>query len=394
MTVRASALSAPLRRDSARHARPSQQRRDGHVSGHGSGDVVDWNTAVATASRLLGPGPEISRSEADHVVAELRDFSVTAETHVRELTGLGADLPVAPGDVVDRPGWLRGATRGLAELTGTALADAGGEDREEVNPVLAAVNSRGAGMQAGLVLAYLGTKVLGQYDPFVPAESGSGDRGRLLLVAPNIVAAQRALGVPEDDFRMWVCLHESTHRLQFNAVPWLREHFSRSIGELFTEMEGSTGELLGRLPAAARELRAARTGGSDTSPGMLGVVELLQSPRQRAALDRILAISTLLEGHADHVMDAVGPRVVPSVHTIRERFTQRRAGGGLFDRVLRSLLGVDAKIKQYAKGAEFTRRVVDAVGMTGFNAVWQEPENLPTRSELSDPPAWLRRVHG
>ncbi|SDP95386.1 putative hydrolase/uncharacterized protein, coenzyme F420 biosynthesis associated [Actinopolyspora xinjiangensis] len=392
MTVRASALSTPFRRDSARHTRPVRDRRDGYVSGSGSGGAVDWNTAVATATRLLGPGPEISRAEADSAVASLREFSVSAETHVRELTGLGADLPVVSGDVVDRPGWLRGATRGLSELTDTALANAGGDDREEVSPVLAAVNSRGAGMQAGLVLAYLGTKVLGQYDPFTPTDSGQP--GRLLLVAPNIVAAQRALGVPQDDFRMWVCLHESTHRLQFNAVPWLREHFSRSIGELLTEMDGSGGELLGRLPSAVREIRAARSGETDTSPGMLGVVELLQSPAQRAALDRILAISTLLEGHADHVMDAVGPRVVPSVHTIRERFTQRRAGGGPLDRVLRSLLGVDAKIKQYAKGAEFTRGVVEAVGMTGFNAVWEGPENLPTRAELSDPLAWLRRVHG
>lgn len=356
--------------------------------------TVDWGVAVATANRLLRPGPDVPRAEADRAVRALREYSVSAETHVREVTGLGGDLPVLEGDVVDRPGWLRGATRGLAELTDAALATTSARSPGAIAEVLAGIGSRGAGVQAGAVLAYLGTKVLGQYDPFTLDEAATGaaaERGRLLLVAPNIVAAQRALEVPDDDFQMWVCLHESTHRLQFNAVPWLREHFAASLGSLLTQMEGSAGEFLGRLPTALRELRSGR---NDASPGVLGVVELLQSPDQRAALDRIIAISTLLEGHADHVMDAVGPRVVPSVHTIRERFTQRRAGGGILDRVLRSLLGVDAKIKQYAQGAAFTRHVVDAVGMDGFNAVWTAPEYLPSRAEITAPDTWLRRVHG
>jgi coenzyme F420 biosynthesis associated uncharacterized protein len=123
-------------------------------------------------------------------------------------------------------------------------------------------------------------------------------------------------------------------------------------------------------------------------------MEMLQSPQQREVFDRLIALSTLLEGHADHVMDAVGPTVVPSVATIRARFTARRRGGGILDRILRTVLGVDAKVKQYAVGAAFTRHVVDAVGMDGFNAVWTSPETLPLRAEMSDPAAWVRRVHG
>lgn len=110
--------------------------------------------------------------------------------------------------------------------------------------------------------------------------------------------------------------------------------------------------------------------------------------------DRLLALSTLLEGHADFVMDAVGPQVVPSVELIRSRFTARRKGGGLIDRVLRSLLGVDAKLRQYEQGAKFTKHVVEAVGMDGFNAVWTSPNTLPTRAEITDPAAWVRRLHG
>lgn len=348
---------------------------------------------MGTALRLLKPGPEIERSEAEHAVRALRSYSSRAETHVRELTGMGRDLPVREGDVVDRPAWVHGAASGLSALTDTALAGPAVADtaagQKSGSDFVGAIGSKGAGVQAGVVLSYLGTRVLGQYDPFLPAAPG-GEPGRLVLVAPNIVAAQRSLDVPAEDFQMWVCLHESTHRLQFNAVPWLREHFTASLSKLLGAMNDDSGELLGRLSAV---VRTARDGGP-ASPGVLGVIEMLQTPEQRTAFDRVIAISTLLEGHADHVMDAVGPQVVPSVGTIRQRFTERRKGGGLFDRVLRSLLGMDAKMKQYAEGAEFTRHIVDAVGMDGFNAVWAAPENLPSRAEITAPASWLRRVHG
>ena len=369
--------------------RPSFQSQDESAGGMGS-QTLDWDVAVTTATRLIKPGPQVPRAEAERVVRTLREFSVRAETHVRDVTGLGAGLPVLEGDVVDRPGWIQGAARGLSELTEAALSTTDlkvGDDFQ----LLGNLGARGAGVQAGVVLAYLGTKVLGQYDPFAP---GADDQpnGRLLLVAPNIVAAQRALDVPVDDFLMWVCLHESTHRLQFTAVPWLRDHFAASLGTLLSEMDASPTELLGRLPSVLREIRTGRN--AESSPGVMGVIELLQTPRQRAAFDRIVAISTLLEGHADHVMAAVGPQIVPSVHTIRARFTERRKGGGLLDRVLRSLLGVDAKIKQYAQGAAFVRHVVNAAGMERFNLVWSSPEHLPSRAEITDPDAWLARCAG
>ena len=241
-----------------------------------------------------------------------------------------------------------------------------------------------AGVQAGVVLAFLSSRVLGQYDPF------GGDNGRLLLVAPNVVGAQRALDVPAADFRLWVCLHECTHRLQFTAVPWLRSYFADEVAKLLSSIDGSVTDPVSRLSEVVRSARQ-RLRASDARP-VTGLIELLQSPEQRRQLDRLIALSTLLEGHADHVMDAVGPQVVPSVAIIRERFAERRKGGGLLDRVLRTLLGVEAKVRQYAEGAAFTREVIDAVGMDGFNAVWSSPETLPTRPEIAEPSRWLRRV--
>lgn len=343
--------------------------------------VVDWRLAASTGAYLVRSGPTVPPAEAERTVTDLRELTVDAESHVRALTGLGADLPLLPADVLDRPGWVRAAAAGLGELTGRAVNE---NETGRLGPLLAG----GAGLQTGVVLAFLGARVLGQYDPF----GGPDKEGRLVLVAPNVVAAQRAMKVPVRDFRLWVCLHECTHRLQFTAVPWLRDYFADEVSALVGGLADSGGlaDLVGRLPETLKEARSAQRTRSD---GSLGLVELMQSPEQRAVFDRLIALSTLLEGHADYVMDAVGPQVVPSVATIRSRFTERRKGGGLLDRLLRSLLGIDAKVRQYAQGSAFTRQVIDTVGMAGFNAVWTSPETLPSRAEIRDPEAWVRRVH-
>jgi coenzyme F420 biosynthesis associated uncharacterized protein len=342
--------------------------------------LVDWSVAASTGAYLVRGGPVVPRDEAERAVAELRELTVEAEGHVRELTGLGLGLPLLPGEVVDRPGWVRSAASGLDALTSKALP------RTQMGP-LGPLLAGGAGMQTGVLLSFLASRVLGQYDPFAGPQRG----GSLLLVAPNIVAAEQAMKVPGTEFRMWVCLHECTHRLQFTAVGWLRDYFAdeveRLVGGFAGEDADGLTDLLGRLPETLKQVGRGKSGNS------AGLADLVQSPKQRQVFDRLLALSTLLEGHADYVMDAVGPSVVPSVEVIRQRFTERRKGGGLFDRLLRSLLGVDAKMRQYAEGAAFTRHVVDAVGMAGFNAVWTSPNTLPTKAEIADPASWVRRIH-
>ncbi len=343
---------------------------------------VDWSVAIGTGRVLARGGPAVEPAEAREAVRELRGITATAEQHVRELTGLGQGLPLREGEVVDRPGWVKAAAEGISTMTDGVLPGTYGG---AVGNVLAGT----AGVQAGMVLAFLSSRVLGQYDPF----GGEPGAGRLLLVAPNIVAAQRALSVSAEDFRLWVCLHECTHRLQFTAVPWLRDYFASQVGKLLASIDDSALDAVGRLPEVIRTAKERLRNGSQAL-GPLGMIELFQTPEQRELLDRLLALSTLLEGHADHVMDAVGPQVVPSVAEIRSRFAERRKGGGLLDRLLRSVLGVEAKVRQYAEGSAFTGQVVDAVGMTGFNAVWSAPEALPTRAEIRDPALWLHRVHG
>ncbi|WP_433785764.1 zinc-dependent metalloprotease [Actinomycetospora sp. CA-101289] len=348
----------------------------------GTGLPVDWDLAAATGARLVPAGPVVTPEQAAAEVSRLREGARAGEQHVRDLTGLGAGLPVPEAMVVDRPGWIRSAVDGIAAL----LGDVPGPRAPEglVGDALGRVTRSASGLQMGTLLAFLGSRVLGQYDPF-----GGEDRaGRLLLVAPNVVAAQRALDVDAQDFALWVCLHEATHRLQFTAVDWLRDHFRAEVATFAGGFDRTASGAVDRLPEVLRAVRR------DPPRDGLALVEALQGPEQRAVLDRLLALTTLLEGHAEHVMDAVGPEVVPSVASIRARFTQRRRGGSLVDRVLRTLLGVDAKIKQYEQGRVFVDQVVDVVGLSGLNAVWTSPDTLPRRAEITDPAAWVARVHG
>ncbi|OEU94771.1 zinc-dependent metalloprotease [Streptomyces oceani] len=377
----------------------------------GGMEMVDWNLAVATANRLVRPGPEVSRDEARAVVAELRRHAKVSEEHVRDFTRMrssssdpeAADGETPPVLVVDRPGWVKANVAGFRELLSPLLERM--EERRSGGTggaVLGAVGGKVTGVEVGMLLSFLASRVLGQYETFAPATRDlpaySDGGGRLLLVAPNIVHVERELDVDPHDFRLWVCLHEETHRTQFTAVPWLRDHIKSEIHTFLQETDVDPGTLLERLREAAQSLTGARPSGEegeDTSAGDRTFVELVQTPAQREILDRLTAVMSLLEGHADYVMDGVGPQVVPSVAEIREKFQRRRASGASrLDQVLRKLLGMDAKLRQYREGERFVRAVVDEVGMDGFNRVWTSPNTLPTRAEIVRPADWVARVHG
>lgn len=346
-----------------------------------AGELVDWDLATSTGRRLTRPGPALTPASAEAVVADLRVLAEEAEEHVVSYTKLEPTGPRAPVSVVDRGDWIDANVAGLRVMSRPLLSKLEGK---QSGKIAGAAGRRVSGVQVGGLLAYLSSKVLGQYEVFGPTQGGAGG-GRLLLVAPNIADVERRLDVAPRDFRLWVCLHEQTHRVQFTAVPWLRGHLESELAAFAEVTELDPSAMAARLRAAAGTLRK-REGTS--------ILELLQTPEQRVVLDRLQALMTLLEGHADQVMDAVGPGVVPSVKAIRDRFEKRRDGGSPLDRVIRRLLGLDLKMQQYRQGGAFVRAVVERVGVGGFNTVWESPQTLPTRVELAAPEAWLTRVLG
>ncbi|WP_293219301.1 zinc-dependent metalloprotease [Mycolicibacterium sp.] len=341
------------------------------------GKAVDWKFAGTVGARLLRPGPPATDYTRRQAIDQLAESSRIAEGPVRDVTGLFTDRPVPEARIVNREQWIRAASDSMRVMTGGSHTPSH------------TISGRIAGAQTGAVLAFVSSGILGQYDPFA-ADGG----GCLLLVYPNVISVERQLRLVPKDFRMWVCLHEVTHRVQFTANPWLAQHMSRSLEVLTADRGDDFGKVVGRLAEFVKQRRTVPLGEPDPgSAGVLGLLRAVQSEPQREALDRLLVLGTLLEGHADHVMDAVGPAVVPSVHLIRIRFDERRQRRQPpLQRLLRALLGVDAKLSQYTRGKAFVDHVVDRVGMTRFNAVWTGPDTLPLPDEIENPQRWIDRV--
>jgi len=266
--------------------------------------------------------------------------------------------------VVDRVGWVESNMNALGVIAQIAL-----EEGDDGNPLA----DRAGAIQTGLALGWASGKVLGQYEALV-------NPGRLLLVAPNITQVAQSLDVDERDFQLWVCLHEETHRLQFGAVPWMQGHFIDLIKEMIGAEKLSGRAYPWRLIQVINAL--IRNDGSS-------VIELVQSDDQVRIYRRIVALLTLLEGHADYVMDQGGPDLVPSVTEIRQKFEVRRDSN---KKLITRILGMDEKLMQYRKGEVFVSSCVAEMGIADFNVVWASPENLPSIAEIENPGIWRKRI--
>jgi len=336
---------------------------------------LDWKLAQQTAARLARPGPKAAPLERRELVADLRVCADAAVGIVSETTLLE---PTTAGEVlvVDRASWSRSVIAGLSSMIGDAI------------PKTSPNTAQFAGLEVGALIAILASRVLGQYDPW----AGPGG-GRLTLVAPNVLSTERALEVDPQAFRMWVCLHEQTHVTQFSTAPWLSEHIS-------TLARGLTSSLMDR--EVARDRLSTLLHGlveSIRDPKSPSLLEITASDEELEKFDQITAVMSLLEGHADVIMDDVSEEVVPGVGEIRKAFDARRTGGTksrnkTWDQIVRRLLGLDAKIAQYRDGARFVRAVERRVGREGLNRVWESPQTLPTITELRRPRLWIDRVHG
>jgi coenzyme F420 biosynthesis associated uncharacterized protein len=343
--------------------------------------LIDWDVAARAARRFSPAPPTVTRAEADQAVSELYQAASRAADYVADLTALAEPQVSAATRVVDRHAWVDTNATGMRTLI-TPLVDKLAADNP-VGRVAERIGGRLTGVQVGLVLGFLSGKVLGQFEFFErPA-------GQLLLVAPNLVSVERQLRVNPSDFRLWVCLHEVTHRVQFTAVPWLRQHLLDEVAALTEATDTDPAALRRRLAGAMGELVRAIRGQGDGS----GVMSVIATPEQRAVLDRVTAFMSLVEGHAEYVMNAISPSVIPTQKSIEKRFAhRRRRGGNPLDRLLRRLLGLEAKTRQYVDGAAFVRTVVDRVGLAGFNTVWTSRETLPSRQEITNPQGWIARV--
>ncbi|MDO4919199.1 zinc-dependent metalloprotease [Kocuria sp.] len=355
---------------------------------------VDWGTAAQIAAKVTPPGPTPAPREMSRAVESLRYFAHESVHHVHAITRLDAaeNLRDSTVLVVDRAGWSKANTQTFSVLMQPVFDRLRAKDPAKFDAALRGVGATAAAAEMGALVGFLSARVLGQYDPYAGLVSEQAARlhpgGRLMFVAPNVLWTERELNVAPEDFRLWVCLHEQTHRVQFAAAPWLRDHMLGLIAQL-SSLDATAWQ---RMRAAGAAL-VGRSQGPRPDAG-LGPVTHLLTDAERESLSRITAVMSLLEGHANAVMDAVDASIVPSVKTIRRRFDARSSNHGALDRMVRSLMGMDAKMRQYSNGQRFVEHVVERVGMERFNTVWESPQTLPTEAEIHDPRAWMERVLG
>ncbi len=335
--------------------------------------MIDWNLAGQVARGIAGLQP----SGDPKPFEQLTGPAAESERLVSAYTGLTPLTPLPVAEAVDRGQWIDANLRsvaGVLEPVSTRLGS-------KLGPLGGAAGALLA-LEAGAVSGFLGGRVLGQYD-FPPLDPSAP--ARLLFVAPNLGHAATTLEADPDQLLRWVALHETTHALQFGSVAWLREHLAQLVGELLTALDVNPAGLL-RMPDM-NDLRGMLDRVRDE-----GLAFVMVGEDRRAQLEGAQAFMALLEGYAEHVMDAVGAELLSDVSAMREAMTRRRRERSGLLKVLERMIGMDLKLRQYEQGKKFCDDVVATGGITALNRAWAAPEALPSFAELDDPLAWLART--
>jgi coenzyme F420 biosynthesis associated uncharacterized protein len=356
--------------------------------------IIDWALAERVARWVSG---RTSAPASYRPAAMQRDFdemTARAEGLVAEATGLAVASP-GRGRVIDRPAWvaanIASFQRLLAPTLGKLAAHKPASPLSGVAPglsrQLAGMSRSANGTQLALVLSWMSTRVLGQYDLLLTDGVDEENQDIVYFVGPNVAAIEERHGFEPAEFRLWLALHEVTHRAQFMAVPWLRSYFVSLVEAGLEPIGSDPRQMIDALRRAAQEIRAGRSPMRDA--GMIGLVA---TDGQLAALQRIQALMSLLEGHGDVTMDRAGADAVPGAEHFSAVLQQRRDQAKGPAKLLQQILGLEAKMRQYAEGEKFVRAVEQAGGRQLFDLVWQGPEWLPSLAEIRDPAIWVSRV--
>jgi coenzyme F420 biosynthesis associated uncharacterized protein len=342
--------------------------------------MIDWIIAERIAGFVAGQG------EPDVPTVDLAPLAAESEKRVVAYTGLEPVRPLPAPEGIGRRDWVASNIDSMRTLLDPVLARAG----NNLGPLKPAVNIAMGLMlstEVGVVLGYLGQRVLGQYELVLLDEAVENRPPRLLFVLPNLGQAVRSFDADEREFMTWVTLHEVTHAVQFAGVPWLHGHLAGLVRKLLESAELRI-DAPRKLRMPSRDeltelLTAVRNG---------DLISVVTNPAERETIDRVQAVMAVIEGHAEHVMDVVAPDLVPSLDRLRAGIDRRRRSQSGLARLVARLLGMDLKLRQYEQGKQFCDTVVAEAGPEALHHVFSSPEALPTLSEINDPKAWLERT--
>jgi len=349
-------------------------------------ELVDWDLAERIAVRAAGREPLADSYHWESLEPDFAELTALAEELVAAETGLHSLAGPAKGKVTDRAGWVRANIASFQRLLGPLTERMGAKVSGPSVPIMRAV----AAAEVGLLLGWMSGRVLGQYDLLVAGGSDEDDAREDLVyyVGPNVLALEKKFGFPPREFRLWLALHEVTHRAQFTGVPWMRDHYLSLIDRTLSAAGLDPLVLLRAIKQVAEELRAGR---HPVPEG--GIAHLLAGPEQRAALDQIGGLMSLLEGHGDVTMDRAGIGHVPSADRFGRVLRDRRQSATGLTKLVQRLIGLEGKLAQYQQGEDFIAEVERlGGGKHALDAVWRGPSWLPTLAEIKDPQEWVERV--
>jgi coenzyme F420 biosynthesis associated uncharacterized protein len=342
---------------------------------------ISWSSALAIATRVSGHetfGSSYLRASLDS------DFERLTEEAIERVTNT-TGLQIAPGNrlkVVDRPQWVAANIASFQRI----LAPVGESfNLPKQSRVMRAVSREASGAQVGAILGWMSRRVLGQYDMLLDP-AAPDDQDFLYYVAPNILSLEKRFGFPPEEFRLWIALHECTHRAQFTGVEWMVPHFRSLVNTLLSDLDNSSERTRNALGQFVADVRAKT---SKSAPEQF--VAAVATPEQRQAFSQLQGLMALLEGHAEVVMSRAGEGRISDVERFKRVIAARRKQANLVTKFISRVIGIESKLKQYGEGAAFVRAVERAGGRELFDSVWASPENLPNAEEIKDPKAWIRR---
>ncbi len=397
---------------------------------------VDWKLARSVAGRVSNPDPRFAEPHVrDGLESDLLELTTQAEELVEAETGLVSLAGPAKARITDRIGWVDanlasfdrlvgpllhrlheeekskngdgsddepgffdrvGSTltetvpfgRRLAPVVGPAVRGVGSTVGGAVNDASDYLSPKVAGLEVGALLGWMSGRVLGQYDLLIIEDERPEDQDWVYYVGPNILMLEERYAFPAREFRLWIAVHECTHRAQFTGVPWLRPYFLSLVNELLDSVDPDPKRLLDTVRTAMEERRNGN--GPTLADG--GLSMLLATPEQRTTLNKVSGLMSLLEGHGDITMDRAAVDLIPSQARFHKVMSQRRKNASGVSKLVQRLTGLEAKLAQYEEGENFVNAVEAAGGRALFDEVWAGPENLPTIDEIRDPDLWIARI--
>lgn len=344
---------------------------------------IGWDTAARVAARVGGRVPFQDSYLYGSLQPDFEELTAEAECLVTATTGLVSAAGPARARVVDRAGWVAANVASFQRLLRPVVDRIGPRIVGPVAPVGRVVT----GAQVGALLGFMSTRVLGQYDMLILEEEHPETQDLVYYVGPNILALEKRYAFPPRQFRLWLALHEVTHRAQFTGVPWLRQHYLGLIEKVLDEADLDAKRAVGVLRRIATDLARGR---NPLAEG--GLPMLLASPEQREVLARLSGMMSLLEGHGDITMDRAGASSIPEAERFGRVLRQRRQQANPLLRLVLAASGIEAKLAQYAAGERFIEMVEAAGGPALVDRAWEGPECLPTLDEIGDPTRWVDRL--